>query len=95
MTPKYDTINNGNILLFHEFPGGHGTRGGRLILVDLGDKYVVANQYHYDGDYDPEWGNGNYFEHRHSGQPQSRALFNALEKYRDKLARLKGNDGAV
>lgn len=94
--PKYDTVNNGNIILAHEFPpDGRGTRGGRLILVDRGEKYVVANQYQTDGVYDREWGNGNYFEHQHSGKPQSRALADALSLYRDKLSTRLGNDAAA
>ena len=94
--PKYDTVNSGNIILSHAFPpDGRGTRGGRLILVDCGEKYVVANQYQTDGKYDPEWGNGNYFEHRHSRTPQSRALAGALDLYREKLAQRQGNDAAA
>jgi hypothetical protein len=95
--PKYDTINNGNIILSHEYPpDGRGTLGGRLVLVDREDQYVVAVQSKREGVFDREWGNGDYHPHNEYNRvPQSRALANALDKYREKLARILGNDGAA
>ena len=59
----YDKINGGSILLSSRMPKQAGCRVCDLILVDMGDQYVVARLYHKEDGTgrDSEWAHGSYF----------------------------------
>lgn len=87
MTKQFDTIRGFPILLSDPTPDGD------LILVQYGDEYVVSTRRNPE---DREWDEGQYFSFKKPTRtPQSRALAQALECYRDKLARVRGNDAAA
>ena len=98
MTKQFDTIRGFPIILSADFPKPAGGRSGSLILVDHEDQYVVSCRYNDEATGEPqdEWGQGNYFPfNQYVKTPKSRALAEALDLYRDKLARIRGNDAAA